>query len=177
MESYLLYSLTFMVIGLLGLLVWKGFAPDRTFSQKAATSTLSIWYYIVLFAVALVPLYLFFADYFIPLLGLSSVFHAGMFVSLLCQFVCTLLPERGSTVLAHRIVTGISGILLLPLLAMVGLSQTITQTENIVTFACVTVMSALLVVGLMSQKGHRYALLLQVSYYVLFFVPIILITY
>jgi hypothetical protein len=175
MAIYLLYSLGTLIFGLLGLLVWKGFATNRTFSQKAATSRASIIYYVVLFSVALPMLYLFFAELVIVELQLSDAFYLIMVISLLGQFICTLFPEKGGTVVAHRLFTGISGTLLLPMLVMIALSPRATLLVSWAAILSVAIMSALLVVGLMNQSGHRYALWLQVGYYTLFFIPLLLI--
>ncbi len=174
---YLLGSLGVLIVGLLGLLIWKGFAPDRTFSQKAATSISSLIYNSLVYALALPLMYLFFTRIFIPQQDLGNIFFILMVCSLGAQFVCTLLPERGATAIPHRIVTGISGVLLLPLLIILAASEQTTNNERIIISLSVAMMLVLLVVGLMNQRGLRYALLAQVAYYVLFFAPIVLMVY
>ncbi len=175
--NYLFFSLAILISGLLGLLVWKGFSIKRTFSQKAATSQASTIYYSLLFAVAIPLLYLFFTTDLMPRLQLETEFYVIMTVSLVAQFLCTLLPERGRTIMAHRVVTGISGVLLLPMLLIIALSGNTTLTEHIMTIFSLLCMTGLLIIAGVNQLEHRHALLFQVGYYVLFFAPIILMAY
>lgn len=178
MKYYLLFSLIILAVGL-GLLVgWKGRNPRETFSQKAATSIASIFFYIALFSITLPLLYSYFVNWLQPEYQLGGVFWWLMVVSLVTQWLCTLVPERGQFVFAHRVLTGISGILLIPILALVMFSPVTNLLAQTICLIGITIMVLLLRAGLQAQKrGHHYALLLQVGYYAAFFIPVMFITY
>lgn len=99
-------------------------------------------------------------------------------ISSLFQLLCTFIPEvDGWKVTVHRVLTGISGITLLPLVVIIVLSENIPVAGRLIALACLSGMAVLLFVALRNQKGHRYSLLLQIGYYALFFVPVLYVTY
>lgn len=149
-----------------------------TFSQHVARKRSSAIYYSVLFAVALPLLYLFFADWFVPEFKLSGWFTALVLASVAAQFLCTLIPEIGGwKTTVHRVLAGISGIALLPLVAMMIVSSHISPYGRILAGITLVAMTVLLAIGLKNQQGHRYSLLLQAGYYVFFFALVFMVAY
>lgn len=77
----------------------------------------------------------------------------------------------------HRLLTGVSGIALLPMVFIITTREGIATSMGVIASAALAGMVILLAVALLNQKGFRYALLLQVGYYLLFFVVVLLATY
>ena len=173
-----LISFLILVCGLLFTVIrWKG-GLHMTFSQHVARSRWSIVYYSALFAVSLPVMYLFFAGWFVPTFHLTDWFLIFVAISITTQFLCTLFPETGGwKTTVHRILTGISGVALLPLVSMMIGSPFISLSERVLAVVCAVVMGILLVIALRNQKGYRYALLLQVGYYAAFFLTVLYATY
>ena len=156
---------------------WPG-GLHMTFSQHVARSRSSAIYYSLFFALSLPLLCTFLVSWFAPAFQLSDWYGFLVIVSSIFQFLCTLVPEvSGWKVRVHRILAGISGILLLPATALIIASPVITRTDKILTGVCLAGMVMLLAIALKNQKSYPYALLLQAGYYFLFFVPILFITY
>lgn len=156
---------------------WKG-GLHMTFSQHVARSRSSAIYYSVLFAVSLPLLYVFFANWFVPTFQFSAWFTFIAAMSMTAQFICTLIPEVGGwKTIAHRVITGISGILLLPLIVMIAVSQHVSQDDRLFAWFSLGGMIALLAIALSYQKGYRYSLLLQIGYYALFFAAVFSVAY
>jgi hypothetical protein len=149
-----------------------------TFSQHAATNRASIIYYSLLFAATLPLLYVFLAKWFAPHFELGFWFVACAGMSVVTQFVCTLFPEVGGwKTQVHRFITGISGVLLLPMMVMIAVSPAVANGIRIFAWVSFAIMIYLLGIALRNQAGYRFALLLQVGYYLLFFVTILSATY
>lgn len=88
------------------------------------------------------------------------------------------MPEAGGVrTTIHRILTGISGFAMVPLVAMLALAQHLSLFTKLVATAMIIVMLTLLVIALKYQRGHDKALLLQIGYYVGFFIAILAATY
>ena len=149
-----------------------------TFSQHAATNRASKLFYSLLFITTLPILYLFFSAWFVPAKHLLSAFLWFAGISVLFQILCTLVPEEGGTkTTIHRILTGVSGVALLPLMLIMATSAHISVAGHITAWAMLCVMVFLLGIALRNQKGYHYALLLQISYYAAFFITILVSTY
>jgi len=149
-----------------------------TFSQHVARSRWSIVYYSALFAVSLPVLYLFFTEWFVPTFHLSKWFVLFVTIAIVTQFLCTLFPEVGGwKTVTHRVLTGISGVALLPLVAIIAISPYVSQAGKVLAGLCFVAMAALLIIALRNQSGYRHALLLQVGYYVLFFLAVLFVAY
>ncbi len=167
-------------IGLLasGLLLLAGRWPlgiHQTFSAHAAQSKKLSAYYFFIFAVTLPLFYVYLYGWVVPTLG-ASVWAAYIFLFvILTQIACTFFPETGSStkVVAHRALAGISALLLVPVLVLLALSVGGLAHYSIVTGLVVMLTSLLLgVIG----RG-RYALILQASYCLAFFVPVLVLGY
>jgi hypothetical protein len=121
---------------------------------------------------------LFFANWLVPTKNLSSAFLWFSAIAILFQIFCTWVPEEGGRkTVVHRILTGISGAALLPLMVILAISTNLSMTIRNAAWIGFVVMIGLLVTALNNQKGYRYALLLQVGYYTAFFIVILMVTY
>lgn len=156
---------------------WRG-GLHMTFSQHAATNRSSKLFYSLLFLCTLPLLLVFFAGWLVPTKALPDVFVWFAVFSALFQIACTFVPEEGGRkTIIHRVLTAISGILLLPLMFILATAGTTSPFVKNTAWLGLVVMTALLVVALMYQRGSRYALLLQSAYYAVFFGVILVATY
>ena len=134
--------------------------------------------YSLLFIITLPLLYLFFTHWFVPAYDIADIFMWLALVASTFQVACTWVPERGGTMTTvHRILTGISGIALLPTLSIIASTRTVALELRYLAWFGVAFMSGLLIIALAHQKGYRYALLLQIGYYTVFFAIVLLVTY
>lgn len=147
----------------------------HTFSQHAATNKASTIYYVVLFAAILPVLAIFFFSWFVPIFNVPPAFSILIVLSLVCQLVCTLIPEVGKYVKLHRALAGISGVLLLPSLIICTFAQGLDMADKALAIVGAVIMAIILV--LVAGKKVRYALVLQTAYFGAFFVPILAISY
>ena len=151
---------------------------SKTFSQRVANNRVAEILYSLLFIVALPILYLFFAVWFVPSLNMPQYFLLFVAIAVIFQILCTWVPERGGKMTTiHRVLTGISGIALLPIVFIIATVGSISTGIKLIAWAALTAMVVLLIVALLNQKGFKYALLLQVGYYLLFFAVVLLVTY
>ena len=177
-KHLLIISLSIVIVGLIFLVVrWKG-NSNMTFSQYAATSKISSIYYAALFMVALPPMYYFFTEWFIPSFNLPSVFNILLITSLIAQILCTLFPETGyRKTIIHRLTASVSALTFLPLLIILLTSTSISMSIKILTVISIVSMGILLIIAFIRRNNYKHALYIQIAYYVLFFTPIIAITY
>jgi len=156
---------------------WPG-GLHMTFSQHVARHHWSIVYYIVLFLASLPLLLWFFVAWFVPERGLPDAFIWFAAVAVVFQVACTFVPETGGIkTTIHRILTGISGITMLPLMLLLVTDWHLSTLSRVVAAAALVGMLILLSIALTHQKGYHKALLLQVGYYTGFFVAILTVTY
>jgi hypothetical protein len=66
---------------------------------------------------------------------------------------------------------------MLPLVVMLFLAQYLSFFTRLVAIGALIFMSVLLVIALRHQRGHNKALLLQIGYYIGFFIAILSATY
>lgn len=151
---------------------------NKTFSQRVANNRSAEILYSLLFIAMLPLLYTFFVIWFVPPLNLPQYFLFFAAIAVVFQILCTWVPERGGRMTTiHRVLTGISGVALLPMIFIVANAQRIPIGVRIIEWLALFGMTILLVIALLHQKGFRYALLLQIGYYLLFFVAILIATY
>lgn len=156
---------------------WPG-GLDVTFSQRVAVSRGAKIFYSLLFLLTLPLLLWFFIAWFVPELKLNNAFVWFASIAILFQIACTWFPEEGGVkTIIHRVLTGISGVALLPLVIIIGLSPHPSSVAKNVAWVSLCCMSFLLAIALANQKRYRWALLLQLGYYSLFFVTILTATY
>lgn len=148
-----------------------------TFSQHAAKQRQSIGYYIGLFSVVLPLLNLFFAEWLVPMLGLSGWFTICVVVSSAAQLACTLVPEVvGWRTKWHQMLAGISALLLIPPIAIIFFSSVISTWLKVIVFVCGTVMVG--VIGAASfLKSKTFGWPVQALYFAAFFVAVLSVTY
>jgi len=178
MQHLGLLTLALLIIGLWFVVTkWPG-GMHMTFSQHAAKNRSSKIFYALLFLITLPLLMLFFSAWLVPEKNLPASFLWFAWVAIAFQIVCTWVPEEGGTkTIVHRILTGISGIALLPLVAIISISPGISTFARTVAIIALLVMTALLGIALRNQKQYKRALLLQIGYYAAFFLAIVAATY
>lgn len=178
MQHLVLLTLVLSILGLGFLIIkWPG-GIHMTFSQHAATNRSSKIFYSSLFMIALPILMVFFSAWFVPEKSLPVAFLWFAGIAVVFQIVCTWVPEDGGTrTVVHRILTSISGIAMLPLVAIVAMAPNLSIFVRITSLMVLLLMIALLGIALKNQKGYERALLLQVGYYSAFFLSILSATY
>ena len=178
MQHLGLVSVLVLIIGLTITVVKRPAGLDVTFSQRVANNKLAEVLYSLLFIISLPILFLFFATWFVPVNGVSQAFLLFAAISAIFQIACTWVPERGGRMtVIHRLLTGISGIALLPMVLLIATTSSISAELRYIAWVVLTTMIILLTIALINQKGFKYALLLQVSYYAVFFALVLLVTY
>lgn len=178
MQHLLTLIIVMLVIGLSYTLIkWPG-GMHMTFSQHAAATRYSKVYYSLLFLTTLPLLMWFLVAWLMPNKNLPGVFLGFAGIAVLFQILCTWFPEEGGRkTKIHRTLTGISGIAMLPLLLIIGVSASVPMAVRGVTWFGLIVMMILLGISLRNQKAYKWALLLQVGYYAIFFAVLLLVTY
>jgi hypothetical protein len=178
MQHLILLVIILLVAGLAYIpLRWPG-GLHMTFSQYVASDRWSKIYYSLLFLVTLSLLLWFFIAWFVPEKDLPAAFIWFTTVAVIFQIACTFVPEVGGTrTKIHRALTGISGFAMLPLVSMLALAQNLSFFTKLVAIGTLVVMLVLLAIALRHQRGHNKALLLQIGYYVGFFITILTATY
>ena len=156
---------------------WKG-GLHMTFSGHAATSRWSKIFYALLFLFTLPMLMLFFMEWFVPTKNLPSTFLWFAAIACIFQIRCTWVPDEGGRkTVVHRILTGVSGVTLLPVVLIIATSSQLSFIVKTITWIELILMITLLTIALANQKGYRFVLLLQIGYYAIFFIIILTTTY
>lgn len=167
-----------LVAGLVYTVIKRPAGLDVTFSQRVANNKQSEILYSVLFVLTLPLLFLFFMKWFVPANNLPKAFLWFAAISIIFQIMCTWIPERGGHMTTiHRLLTGMSGVALLPMVILIANAHSISPVIRYIVWAGLFFMAVLLLIALAKQRGFRYALLLQVGYYALFLAIIMLVTY
>jgi len=178
MQQLVLLTIFLLIIGLTFTITkWKG-GLHLTFSHHAARNRSSKIFYSLLFLITLPILMWFFVAWFVPTNSLPRTFLWFAAIAVIFQIACTFVPEEGGRkTIIHRILAAISGIALLPLIVIVATSTKLSTTVHNAAWIALLVMVTLLGIALSNQKGYRYALLLQIGYYTVFFTIILMATY
>lgn len=181
-ESFKYFGLLAFVILIIGLAFVVIKWPQNnhlTFSQHIAKQRSSILYYIGLFSVTLPLLLSFFIFWFMPTFDVSIWFAVFLVVSSAAQYACTFIPETsGWKVKYHRLLSGISGICLIPLLVILLFTPTTTTVDKFAIISGLATIAGVLYV-VMSNKKEQYepSYIHQTVYYLGFFAPILFISY
>lgn len=174
-----LLAFTLLVLGLIFVLYRWPAERHLTFSQRVALQRQSIIYYIILFGVTLPLLLLFLVGWFQPTFKLSLWFNVFIILSSIGQLLATLVPETtGWKVKFHRFISGMSGVLLIPMLVLMLNSDQITAVGKIITLLGIITMAC--VIGmLMINKKETFtpSYIHQSIYYAAFFIPILAVSY
>lgn len=178
MQHLLLIDIVLLIAGLAFVLVkWPG-GKHMTFSQHVAVSRASQVYYSLLFLVTLPLLLWFFVGWLVPEKGLPVSFTWFAVIAVLFQILCTFVPETGGRrTTMHRLLTGISGVAMLPLVVIIAMAADLSTSVHLVAWLGLTIMASLLGIALANQKGFPWALWLQIGYYAVFFVVMLSATY
>ena len=178
MQHLLLLSLALLIGGLAGVAFTLPGGLSTTFSQRVAHHKTGEILYSLLFMSALSILYIFLSSWFVPHNNIPRVFLVFAAVAVSFQIACTWVPERGGWMtVVHRCLTGISGLALLPAMWVLATTQGLAAGLRYALWCGLLLMVGLLIIALANQKGFKYALLLQVGYYALFFTALLLVTY
>ena len=178
MQHLGLVSFIMLAVGLVFTALKLPGGLSKTFSQRVANNKLAEILYSLLFIVTLPLLYVFFAAWFVPSLNMPQYILLFIATASIFQILCTWVPERGGKMtIVHRVLTGISGIALLPVVFIIATVESISTGMRVISWVALIAMGVLLTVALLNQKGFKYALLLQMGYYLLFFVAVLLVTY
>ena len=149
-----------------------------TFSQHVARDRWSAIYYVFLFLATLPLLTLFVGEWLVPQKQLPNAFLWFTHGAVLFQVVSTWFPEvKGWRTIIHRVLTGISGIAMLPLVFILATTSSLSGAVRFIAWIALAFMVILLVIALSNQKGYKWALLLQIGYYAAFFVVLLAATY
>ncbi len=171
-------ALTILIAGLVFLALKWPRSVHMTFSQHAAQRKLTVVYYIALFAIVLPLFFAFFAFWFVPQFKISEWFIHLILISLIAQFVVTLIPETvGWRVGWHKAFAGISALLLLPCMLLLIYTGEFSFTERWIAWAGSFMMLSIVLKIALSRKNLRFLLIMQALYFVSFFVPIIILAY
>ncbi len=156
---------------------WKG-GLHMTFSRHAATNRGSKIFYALLFLVTTPMLLLFFMAWFVPTKHLPTTFLWFATIASIFQILCTWIPEVGGRkTVVHRILAGVSAVALLPLVYIIAIASQISTLAHYISWSGLLLMLLILGIALANQKAHRFALLLQIAYFAIFFIVILTTTY
>lgn len=173
-----LLAVSILVVGLAFVVIHWPKDRHATFSQHVAVRTQSIIYYVALFAIVLPLLTLFFINWFVPTFQVSPWFTILVIASSTAQIACTLIPETGGwRSQYHRALAGISGLLLLPALALLLMSSVLDTTDKILVSVGLSSMVMVLLTVIAKKGMPRNFLLLQAGYFSAFFIPVLYIAY
>jgi hypothetical protein len=178
MQHVLLLTIITLILGLTFTVTkWPG-GLHMTFSQHVVVTRWSKIFYALLFLVTLPALVWFTAAWLVPHRHLPEAFLWCTYMAVLFQILCTWFPEEGGWKTAvHRILTGISGIAMLPLVVMLATASSLSPSVRLAAWVAVGFMILLLTIALSHQKGYKWSLLLQIGYYAVFFLVLVLATY
>lgn len=170
------------VIGLSVILkVWP-YGINRTFSQHVARHKASIIYYILLFSIILPLLLLYIFNWFIPTFNPPALFGFLLVLASVSQYGCVLVPETGGRkTFMHQMLAFLAADCLLPATLVVALTPAVSPIGRAVAAISSLLMAtiiAIFVKAYTKNKGqHKYLLVIQASYFALFFITLIVATY
>ncbi|HEY4964712.1 MAG TPA: hypothetical protein VIH90_08550 [Candidatus Saccharimonadales bacterium] len=180
-ESYkplILLSFAILATGLSFILIKWPAGVDHTLSQHIAKRKISIIFYIVLFVIVLVPLTLFFTKWFIPNFNMSFWFSLFVWIAVISQFLCALIPEvPGWTENTHRLLAFTSATAIMPITLLIALDSTVATLPRL--FAAIGLVIMIYSVVIMGKYNARHpkVLSIQASYFAIFFAVLIAATY
>lgn len=149
-----------------------------TFSQHVAPRRQSIIYYSALFCIVLPILLLFFVGWFTPTFNLPVWFNLFIVASSITQIVCTLIPETGGwKTTYHRMLAGLSATCLIPALLLIAFSNQFDGISRVLAVLGTAAMLGIIITLIRSGGKHSHFLLLQSTYYAVFFIPVLTASY
>lgn len=174
-----LLALILLVLGLIFVLYRWPAEKHLTFSQRVALQKQSIVYYVILFSITLPLLLLFLVGWFQPAFKLSPWFNVFIVLSSIGQLLATLVPETtGWKVKFHRFISGMSGVLLIPMLVLMLSSDQISIMGKIITLLGIITMASVIGILMINKKEtFTPSYVHQSIYYAGFFVPVLTVSY
>lgn len=168
-----------LALGLYGVIrFWPEGGLAKTFSQHVAPYHRGVLYYVALFTVTLPIFALFFFGWFIPYHQPAFLFGVLIAVALLTQYACTFVAEvSGTKARVHRGLASVSALALLLAVGVLIFTGYFSLFGRIVLDVGFVGMAALLAYIIMTNAEHPKILLIQSSYFALFFTTIIFVTY
>lgn len=170
------------VIGLSVILKIWPYGINRTFSQHVARHKASIIYYILLFSIILPLLLLYIFNWFIPTFNPPALFGFLLVLASISQYGCVLVPETGGRkTFIHQMLAFLAADCLLPATILVALTPSVSSFGRVVAAISGLIMAgivAIFVKAYAKDKGeHKFLLVLQASYFALFFLALLVATY
>jgi hypothetical protein len=170
------------VIGLSVILKIWPYGINRTFSQHVARHKASIIYYILLFSIILPLLLLYIFNWFIPTFNPPTLFGFLLVLASVSQYGCVLVPETGGCkTFIHQMLAFLEADCLLPATLLIALTPAVSPIGRAVAAISSLLMAtiiAIFVKAYVKNKGqHKYLLVIQASYFALFFITLIVATY
>lgn len=169
-------------IGLLIILKLWPYGAHRTFSQHIARHRAGIIYYILLFLIILPLLLLYIFKWFIPTFQPPALFGVFIILSTVSHFACTLVPETGGRkTTIHQMLAYLGADCLLPATFLITLTPSISFAGRIV--AAISSMAMAIIIATFvktyakNNGEHKYLLILQATYFALFFATLLTATY
>ena len=173
-----LFAFTLLLLGLAFIAIRWPQNKSMTFSQHVAKHKSAIFYYILLFALTLPILLLFFFKWFIPEFKTPWIFGFLVTLSAVTQLACTFVPETGGLKSKyHRALAGISAALLVPVLVSLLFAVTIDFTSKIIIVTSLSVMITVIYSVAKNKGTHKNFLTLQSIFFLVFFVSIFVVSY
>lgn len=131
-------------------------------------------YYIALFSV-FIPLFaVYFWGWLVPHMGLPLWASLCMVVSLATQYACTYVPEiEGAKAKIHRLLAGISALLLIPVVSAVVLAKLHMGQAVVTAMLALLIMVGVFVLVMLQRRNVRHTLVAQIVYFAAFFVAVL----
>lgn len=172
-----LLGLLSIVIAWLGLIVlitfWKGNA-SMTFSQHAAISSASVWYYFVLWLICLPLFYLFMTRSFIPEFGFGFWFQLYLVGAIAGWAMAAIVPEtKGWKVRVHRFSAFAMCYFVALMTLYIAFSGRVALPARVVATLSIVVMFGEIVYLNFHNRRHRHMLVLQALYFAVFHLTIL----
>jgi len=161
--------------------VWP-YGINRTFSQHVARHKASIIYYILLFSIILPLLLLYIFKWFIPTFNPPALFGPLLILASVSQYGCVLAPETsGRKTFIHQMLAFLAADCLLPATVLIALTPVVSSVGRVVAMLSSLLMASIIAIfvkAYVKNNGqHRYLLIIQASYFALFFITLLVATY
>ncbi len=151
---------------------------SKTFSQHAAAQRESILYYAVLFSIVLPLMALYVVNWLIPTFNLSWTFTVFIWLAIVTQFVVVLIPEtKGWRYFTHRFLAFWGAFFLLPTLYFLAANQGVSIAGRYASGVSLVIMTGIFATLVASKAEHQYFLILQGSFFALYFISLLTVTY
>ena len=151
---------------------------SKTFSQHAAAQRESIFYYAILFCIVLPLTALYVVNWLIPTFHLSWTFTVFIWLAIITQFIVVLIPEtKGWRYSTHRFLAFWGALFLLPTLYLLTANQGVSIAGRYTSATSLAIMIAIFATLVINKAEHKYFLILQGSFFALYFVALLAVTY